>query len=109
MLMREASFELEASLRDTAVATSEIIVIHNADVKNHASGDAVRKALAEQLWKPVRWSETIAALASKEVNIFAECGPGGVLTGLNRRNARDSETVALCEMDAVRKSVLEWS
>jgi len=109
MLMREAAIELEESLQHTAVTTSEIIVIHNADVKNHASGDAVRKALAEQLWKPVRWSETIAAMVAQQVNRYAECGPGGVLTGLNRRNARDAETVALSEMDTVQKSVLEWN
>jgi len=109
MLMREAAIELEASLQHTAVTTSEIIVIHNADVENHSSGDAIRKALAEQLWKPVRWSETIAAMVAQQVNRYAECGPGGVLTGLNRRNARDAETVALCEMDTVQKFVLEWN
>ncbi len=109
LLMRDASRELEAALLDTAVDSSEIIVIHNADVCSHETGDAIRKALAEQLWKPVRWRETITALTSRHVNRYLECGPGGVLAGLNRRNARDAETLALCTSDAMQKIIQEWS
>lgn len=108
-LMFDASRELEAALADTPVANSEIMVIHNADVGSHTSGDAIRKALAEQLWKPVRWRETIAELTARKVRCYLECGPGGVLTGLNRRNARDAETVALCTVDAMQKIIHEWS
>jgi len=109
LLMREASRELEAALLNTAVANSEIIVIHNSDVSSHATGDAIRKALAEQLWKPVRWRETIAELDARGLNRYLECGPGGVLTGLNRRNARDAETLALNTMDAIQKIIREWN
>jgi len=109
LLMRGASRELEAALLGTPVVNSEIIVIHNADVSNHVTGDAIRKALAEQLWKPVRWRETIAELSARKVARYVECGPGGVLTGLNRRNARDAETVALTTVDAMQKIIQEWN
>lgn len=109
LLMRDASHELEAALLETPVANSEIIVIHNADVSSHATGDAIRKVLAEQLWKPVRWRETIAELSARKVARYVECGPGGVLTGLNRRNARDAETVALSTVVAMQKIILEWN
>ncbi len=108
-LMREAARKLEASLSETAVAGSDIIVLHNVDVASHETGDSVRNALAEQLWKPVRWSETIAKLASRQVNRYLECGPGGVLTGLNRRNAREAETVALSNLDTMQKIIQEWN
>lgn len=109
LLMRDASRVLEAALLETAVHSSEITVIHNADVCSHATGDAIRKALAEQLWKPVRWRETIALLTSRQVNRYLECGPGGVLAGLNRRNARDAETLALCTADDMQKIIQEWN
>jgi [acyl-carrier-protein] S-malonyltransferase len=108
-LMRPAAAQLATTLHATAVASSAIVVLHNADVANHTEAQAVRQALAEQLWKPVRWSETITELSARGVNRFVECGPGGVLAGLNRRNARDAETVTITELDAMQKIIQEWA
>ncbi len=107
-LMRGAAEQLLPALQDTAVAGSRIVVLHNADVSSHEDADAVRTALAEQLWKPVRWTETIAELQSWDVHRFVECGPGGVLAGLNRRNARDAQTAAITDTDAMKKIIQEW-
>jgi len=46
---------------------------------------ALRSALREQLYKPVRWAQTIQSIAGQGVNTFFECGPGKVLAGLNKR------------------------
>ncbi len=108
-LMREASAQLGAALAETAVAHSRISVLHNADVQVHEDGESIRRVLAEQLWKPVRWSETITALAARQVNHYFECGPGGVLLGLNRRNAREAETSALTDMESMQKIIEGWS
>lgn len=107
-LMRPAAEKLATTLLETAVARSAIVVLHNADVANHTEAQAVRQALAEQLWKPVRWSETIAEFSARGVNRFVECGPGGVLAGLNRRNARDAETVTIADLGAMQKIIQEW-
>lgn len=107
-LMRPAAEQLATTLLETAVANSATVVLHNADVANHTDAQAVRQALAEQLWKPVRWSETITELCARGVNRFVECGPGGVLAGLNRRNARDAETVTITELATMQQIIQEW-
>ncbi|HET6564206.1 MAG TPA: ACP S-malonyltransferase [Xanthomonadales bacterium] len=108
-LMRNAAEQLEPALLETVIKESAITVLHNADVANHAEAAAVRKALAEQLWKPVRWTETIAELVSRGVTRFVECGPGGVLAGLNRRNAREADTRTVTEVEAMKKIIQEWN
>lgn len=108
-LMRGAAEQLQETLLKTKVVPNGLVVLHNADVQSHTDAAAIRQVLAEQLWKPVRWSETIAELSSRHVTRFAECGPGGVLTGLNRRNARDAETVSLTDVDTMQKIILEWN
>ena len=40
---------------------------------------------------------------------MAECGPGRVLAGLNRRISRDIETVALINLDAIGQTLENWS
>jgi [acyl-carrier-protein] S-malonyltransferase len=108
-LMRGAAGLLASALAETAVGSSEILVLHNADVQDHEDAGAMRQALAEQLWKPVRWTETIAVLNARKVNRYFECGPGGVLLGLNKRNARDAETLALVGLEAMQKVIAEWN
>jgi [acyl-carrier-protein] S-malonyltransferase len=108
-LMREASENLHTSLLEIDVSSGRISVLHNADVQSHGDAQAIRQALVEQLWKPVRWSETIAQLGSRNVTHFAECGPGGVLTGLNRRNARGAQSVSITDLASMQKVIREWS
>ena len=61
---------------------------------------SIRKALVEQLVKPVRWTETIQAILRDGARVIVECGPGRVLTGLNRRIERDKEIAMLAIVDA---------
>ena len=54
----------------------------------HEAPDDIRALLVRQLSSPVRWSQTLQALATPGVAQVIECGPGKVLTGLNRRIER---------------------
>ena len=46
---------------------------------------AIKDALVRQAASPVRWVETIQAMAKQEVTHVIECGPGKVLAGLVKR------------------------
>jgi len=72
-------------------------VLHNVDVQEKPTADAIRAALAQQAASPVRWVETIEAFAARGVTHVVECGPGRVLAGLNRRIARDLKSFALTD------------
>ena len=50
----------------------------------------IRALLVRQLASPVRWLDTVRALAATGVTQLIECGPGKVLTGLNKRIDRAS-------------------
>jgi [acyl-carrier-protein] S-malonyltransferase len=108
-LMRPAAEQLEQLLSTVKISVPAIPVVHNVDVSVHPESDAVRKALALQLWQPVRWSSTIQWLASQGVGQFAECGPGKVLAGLNRRISRELKTVALIDYATISETVESWS
>jgi [acyl-carrier-protein] S-malonyltransferase len=84
-LLKPAAEKLAARLRDVPFGVPDIPVIHNVDVAEHRSPDEIRAALAAQAAQPVRWTETVRALASRGVSTLVECGPGTVLTNLARR------------------------
>jgi [acyl-carrier-protein] S-malonyltransferase len=97
-LMAPAAGELEARLKSVTLSTPKSVEIYTVDVRTHGDGESIRQALKEQLVKPVRWSQTVQALVARGVRAIVECGPGGVLTGLNRRIDRSKE-VAMLSID----------
>lgn len=97
-LMQPAANRLAERLRDTAFATPEVRDIYTVDVRRHGEAESIRQALVEQVVKPVRWTQTIQAMLAAGARIIVECGPGKVLTGLNRRIEKNKE-IAMVAID----------
>lgn len=84
-LMQPAATKLAKQLETIGFQTPVIPVIHNVDVTAHARPEEIRQVLIKQLYSPVRWVETVEALARQGVTQLIEFGPGRVLTGLTKR------------------------
>lgn len=94
-LMKPAADKLSEFLLTVSISAPKVKLIHNVDVAAHKDADSIRKILAEQLYKPVRWVDTIEYLNNQDVTCFVECGPSKVLYGLNKRIAKHAEHFAL--------------
>lgn len=92
-LMRPAAERLAERLADVALAVPSVPVIHNVNVAPAGDVESLRRLLVEQLYSPVRWVETVASVAAQGVTTALECGPGKVLTGLNKRIADNLTTL----------------
>jgi [acyl-carrier-protein] S-malonyltransferase len=88
-LMQPAAERLAERLAEIEITAPTIPVLHNTDVSSHTDPAAIREALVQQLYSPVRWVETIQSLTQQGVTHIVECGPGKVLTGLNKRINKD--------------------
>ncbi len=84
-LMAPAALALAKQLQDIAFQTPKIPVLNNHAVTVYQSADAIVRGLTQQLVSPVRWVETIEKLTQEGVDTVIECGPGKILTGLNKR------------------------
>lgn len=100
-LMRPAAEKLRIAMAAIEVREPHIPVIHNADVAAHSDPAVIRDALVRQLYSPVRWVESMHFLAAQGVTLIAECGPGKVLAGLNKRTLEGVPTVALADAAAL--------
>ncbi len=96
-LMKPAAEKLAAKLATIEINAPKVPVLHNADVAAYSDAAAVRDALVRQLYQPVRWVETVQKMVADGVTVMAECGPGKVLVGLNKRIAADLPSVALVD------------
>ncbi len=102
-LMKPAADELAKVLKLIEIKTPDIQVIHNVDAKSHDEPDEIRDALVKQLYSPVRWVQTMEILGSAADDAIVECGPGRVLTGLNRRIVKDVPAFALDKPESMQK------
>ena len=100
-LMQPAAEAMAQVLARVELRPPRIPVVHNADVAEHTDPEGIREVLVRQLWQPVRWTQTIEALAARGVDRFVECGPGRVLAGLNRRIDKGLAVTALTDRAAM--------
>jgi [acyl-carrier-protein] S-malonyltransferase len=87
-LMRGAARQLGERLAQVELRMPGVPDVYTVDVQRHESTAGIRRALEEQLYKPVRWADTVRAMLAGGIDVLVECGPGKVLTSLNRRIER---------------------
>lgn len=94
-LMSAAAQRLGERLATVDFQRPRIRFVSAVDAAAHEDAADLRQLLVRQLSSPVRWSETVRALAAGGVSALIECGPGKVLAALNRRIDRDLQSLAL--------------
>lgn len=104
-LMQPAAEALQPALAAVNIQPPRIPVLHNVDVAAHETPEAIRTALIEQLYSPVRWVETVLAMRDMGMMLVAECGPGKVLAGLNKRILGDIPTPALADAASLAETL----
>jgi len=85
LLLTEAARQFADSLQKTEFRVPLIPVISNVDLSTYQSVDQIRTLLREQLYRPVRWVETIQYMKKQGIEQIIECGPGKILSGLIKR------------------------
>ena len=99
---KSAANKLAQALQSVEVRQPEIRVINNVDVAAYTDPAQIKDALVRQLYRPVRWTETVETLVREGITESAECGPGKVLAGLAKRIDKAAVCTALVSEDAVK-------
>ncbi|MFZ3185435.1 MAG: ACP S-malonyltransferase [Pseudomonas sp.] len=84
-LMRPAAERFAQAISDVTWQAPEIALVQNVSAAVVADLDTLKRDLLAQLYNPVRWVESMVCLAERGVTDLVECGPGRVLSGLNKR------------------------
>ena len=102
-LMESAYEQLGAALQHVPMQPPRFPVISNVTGAEVRTPIEIRRTLQDQVTGTVRWLDCIERLAKLDCDFFIELGPGGVLTGLLRRNRGDVGVVSVSDADSVRK------
>lgn len=104
-LMQPAATRLEQDLRNIEFKQALIPVVNNVDVAVCDTADGVRDSLIRQLYQPVRWTEVIRKIAGEGVGVLLECGPGKVLSALNKRIALEMTALPIYDTESLQQAL----
>ncbi len=106
-LMKPAAERLRERLATVRISRPEINVLNNVDVAVQDDPEKIRDALVRQAFSPVRWIESVTAMAERGMNRVIECGPGRVLAAMTRRISKDVEGGALHDAASLEQMLTE--
>ncbi len=105
-LMKNAAEQLNSELIASTFAEPEYPVLQNVSAKSYDTTTERQDALAKQLYKPVRWVDTINNLEKNYgADTMIEFGPGKVLFGLNRRINRNLGNICITNPESLEKAL----
>ncbi|WP_437881149.1 ACP S-malonyltransferase [Pseudomonas sp. LRF_L74] len=91
-LMRPAAEKFAEAVAALDWQMPGIALVQNVSAAVPANLETLKNDLLAQLYSPVRWVESMVSLADKGVTELVECGPGKVLSGLNKRCVKGINT-----------------
>jgi [acyl-carrier-protein] S-malonyltransferase len=106
-LLQPAAEKLRIRLAGTPLAARSDVAVYGVDIRIHSGPDEIRAGLAKQFSTPVYWAATVRTMIAAGATQIIECGPGRVLTALNRRidKNRDLKMLALEDPEALEDAL----
>jgi len=99
-LMRPAAERFAEAVAAIDWQAPKIALVQNVSAAAVTDLEGLKRDLLAQLYSPVRWVESIVCLSTQGVTDLVECGPGKVLSGLNKRCVKGINTHNLDTPDA---------
>lgn len=94
-LMQPAADRLSEHINATEFSSPLIPVIHNVTAQPEICAAKIKALMIEQIYSPVRWVECVNTLVASGITHTIECGPGKVLSGLNKRIHTELQTSSI--------------
>lgn len=100
-LMKPAGERLAEAMADVAIEAPKVPVVHNVHAETESDPGKIRDLLVQQIYSPVQWTRCMQSIVDRGISNVVECGPGKVLSGLNRRIDRSMTSYSLEEPDSL--------
>ncbi|GGK82262.1 ACP S-malonyltransferase [Amphritea balenae] len=105
VLMKPAAEQMATELKNIAVKLPSITVIQNFTAKAPTTTDELINNLLAQLYSPVLWTDSVQNMIGQGIESTVECGPGKVLSGLNKKVHRPLAVAAINEPAGLEKAL----
>lgn len=106
-LMKPAADQLAEKLAAIEINQPEIPVVQNVSATVPASVEELKQNLLSQLYSPVLWTNSVQSMIDQGIEQTVECGPGKVLSGLNKKVQRSLTVASIGDAAGLAKALGE--
>lgn len=104
-LMRPAGDKLAEKMAGLTFSAPQIPVVHNVTAATETDPAVIRGLMETQIFSPVPWVKCVETMTAAGITKMIECGPGKVLSGLNKRIDKSLACVGTDSVDALAAAV----
>lgn len=104
-LMAPAARELADVLENVAFTDARVPVYRNVDAAPATDAATLRDGLVRQLTEPVRWKQSVTAMAAAGATTFIEVGPGSVLTKMLKRSDLQVQALSTASAEELEQTI----
>jgi [acyl-carrier-protein] S-malonyltransferase len=94
-LMRPAADRLAEQIEATTFSVPAVPVVHNVSAQVELNPQKIKALIIEQIYSAVLWVDCVNTICAQGISTTVECGPGKVLSGLNKRINKELTTLSI--------------
>ena len=111
-LMKPAAEKLASAIEEVEMKAPGIPVVSNVTSQLLDNVVDIKKEMLDQVSSPVQWEQNVRTLLDLGVDVFIECGPGKVLSGLVKKINRGATIYGVYDEETLTRVVeasKEWT
>lgn len=108
-LMRPAGEKLAEAMQALTFNTPVVPVVHNVNAQPESDPVKIKAIMTQQIHSPVQWTNCVNFMLAEGITATVECGPGKVLSGLNRRIHKPLVSAAIETPAAMEAAIVEMA
>jgi len=104
-LMKPAAEQMAEIIAAIEIRLPSISVIQNVNAARPVTTEELTHNLLSQLYSPVLWTRSVEYMVAEGVTQVIECGPGKVLSGLNKKIDKALEVASIGDAAGFEKAL----
>ena len=107
-LMKSAAESMREKINNTNFIDPKVNIISNVKALPETEAKNIKNLLIDQIFKTVKWRESIIYISNKGVSNFIEIGPGKVLNGMVKRTLTNAKSFSINSIADIKNLVNEF-
>ena len=107
-LMKSAAESMREKINNTNFIDPKFNIISNVKALPETDAKNIKNLLIDQIFKTVKWRESIIYISNKGVSNFIEIGPGKVLNGMVKRTLTNAKSFSINSIADIKNLVNEF-
>ena len=107
-LMKSAAESMREKINNTNFIDPKFNIISNVKALPETEAKNIKNLLIDQIFKTVKWRESIIYISNKGVSNFIEIGPGKVLNGMVKRTLTNVKSFSINSIADIKNLVNEF-